>query len=687
MASKDITVRLLGDATNLKKSLQDATKGIDDAIGMVNSITAKAAIGFGALTASMFVFSDQAKEAERAQMKLTQTLQLVGMETTNNTKILLENASAIARKSSFTNEEITGVQSQLLLYGVQGKALNDLTQGIVDYASFSGKDMVGASQRVSQAVDGVSDKVKGLNVNLKGVNGTQERAAVIANALRNQYAGFGETMVTGLGTMDLVKKQVGEVAQSIGFALEPAVVSINRALLSLLDMIQDHPGLINLIAQVMLFAAAFLGVIVSIGVFTKSILGVMTVLKELQVVLKLVGISMSLSGIGLAIVAISALVAAITWVIFNWDLFLNILKDIFKWVMDHWKDIGLFLLNPFLWAITEIVLHWQGIIKFFQNIWKNIGDIMSGKGNKNKDNKKDKPLGEVQGNQGIENQTVWYERRGNQDAVSYANAFEKAIKGNGDILGAIGEEMSNQILHKLVQGLMGGFFIALQELTGGIVNVITSAIGPLFEGMVTVFQFALAKMGSLLTTFAGFFKAVWAGMGDAFGNVWKTLGATVGPILQQIGKDNKGAAATSAVAWAYNAAIAASAAVAGVPLIGPALAVGAFAATLGLLIVPALAIQALSFAEGGMVPDGEGITKALSPNELVVPESFTSMIRSGDITISGKDSSGGGAASGPISVDMGGANFHGTFDEGMARMIGEKIGVGIRQGMIAPFPT
>lgn len=158
-----------------------------------------------------------------------------------------------------------------------------------------------------------------------------------------------------------------------------------------------------------------------------------------------------------------------------------------------------------------------------------------------------------------------------------------------------------------------------------------SAVSAIFKGIFSILDSIFAGG---LTLIVNFFKR--------FFNVAK--GANIG------------AAQTKVQEWAINAA----AAVAGIPIIGPALAIKEFtiAQALGNAAVARMQAVQASFAVGTPAVPGDMLAN-IHEGEMIVPKTFAQAIRSGELSLSGGQNAGGGGGS-TIHISFEGANFNGV---------------------------
>lgn len=468
------------------------------------------------------------------------------------------------------------------------------------------------------------------------------------------------------GALKILNSGLQEAAISIGDAVAPTIRALVDILQNLVNRFNNlNPAVKKFIGFILLFSTGLAGFLAIFGLIGGAILKGVVLFRQLTAVIKAFNIVQGIMNALLVVnplvwivLGVIAAIAAIVLLSKTWNNFK-------KFIFDSIKKIG----------------------RIYFALGKTIFNVLTGNFVKAKEsynelrNELKRPVkakieveAEVKGGGGefggagasgdvpppIDIEKSQVQASAKQAAGEYTDSFTDAVLSNEDAFVMLGQELGNNIM----------------------VGILESMFEPINDMLQVVERFFKDLFIKHLQ-FSKVFKVVWEGMGAVFKGIWDGLSAIVSTALNFIFSENKRAAMGSAIAWANSAAIGAAQAVASVPIVGPALAAGAYLSTLALLIGPALAIGALSFADGGLVPKGEGITKALSPNELVVPEKFTDLIRSGDLALSG----GGGGGGNVINVSLEGASFNGTFDDETAFGIGEQIALGIQNSIVAPFPT
>ena len=151
----------------------------------------------------------------------------------------------------------------------------------------------------------------------------------------------------------------------------------------------------------------------------------------------------------------------------------------------------------------------------------------------------------------------------------------------------------------------------------------------------------------------------------------------------------KTAAVTTATIDTYKAANSAYAAMAGIPIVGPALGAAAAAAAIAAGLMNVGKIVGVELAVGTpYVP--EDMPATVHQGEIIVPRTFSEGLRSGDLVMSATDDIGRGGGdvvnSGNVNVNFNGDVLSDNPDN-IARRLAEVLSRQIAGGQVAPFPT
>jgi len=247
-ASVDDAVRnmhkLSGAVENVGGVTQKTSGGFLSSIGKIGKagffgFTAIAGAAT-ALTGAMYKLTQMSNNAEAGQFRLTQLLRTTGMATEDQIKGLNEQAKALAKVGTATQENITQVQSQLATFDLTANTIHRLTPAILDYviaekgAAATTEDFKGMTNGLAQALNGNFASLTATGFVLDDATkktvkyGTeQERSKALVDILGSTYLGFNEAVrQTPMGQIRAMKTELGDVAQEMGKNLQPVMTSV-----------------------------------------------------------------------------------------------------------------------------------------------------------------------------------------------------------------------------------------------------------------------------------------------------------------------------------------------------------------------------------------------------------------------------------------------------------------------------
>lgn len=225
---------------------------------------------------------------------------------------------------------------------------------------------------------------------------------------------------------------------------------------------------------------------------------------------------------------------------------------------------------------------------------------------------------------------------------------------NGTLtLEGVWANFTQQLYKMMLEQLFNPIGAAMGVLANSIMSIFNDTLGQLlmpfitlFANMIVVFASGVLNFKLLFTNFG----AWWGNILALLGTAWTTftssmVGSWIGSLVEMLAGlvVMVGGAILS---FALMAASAAAAAVAMIPIVGPALAVAAYAGTFSMVMagVAQLATVALGLASGAVSVVGGGPTDTipamLSPGEMVVPQGIADGIRGGDLSLGGPGGSG-----------------------------------------------
>jgi len=240
-----------------------------------------------------------------------------------------------------------------------------------------------------------------MKLNSEGANGLasfEEQARGSTTGIRTALTNLNTRVATGLAEMlksvnkGLSKAGLGNIAQvadKVGTSIKNALISaapyitkFTILLGNMFNFISEHKTLFKSLATAVLVFVASLktitvaisalrGVIAIVTTFIKILNVLKSVITAVKVAYIILRTVMLLNPFAVAITAIVALVAGLVLLYKKCDWFRNLVNGIFEWIINffknNWKNILLFLINPFAGAFSYLYNHCTSFRNFVNN--------------------------------------------------------------------------------------------------------------------------------------------------------------------------------------------------------------------------------------------------------------------------------------------------------------------------------
>lgn len=220
----ELVVTLRADIKNLSDQLKTAgnsvnqfgvgTVAIGTALGLSITSVAKKIADFGLSAVKSF------GEQEMAMARLSN---LVGKDLANS---FLEYAEQLQQTTTFSNESILALQTQLASFGVMPGSINQVTRALVDYAAATGKDLPEAGAMMAQAMAGQGRELKRYGLELSAVASRTENMEKTTKFLEERFQGSAETIKnTTLGQYQNLINRIDDLKKKLGEELMPVIAT------------------------------------------------------------------------------------------------------------------------------------------------------------------------------------------------------------------------------------------------------------------------------------------------------------------------------------------------------------------------------------------------------------------------------------------------------------------------------
>ena len=391
-ANLKVVITAVDKASKTMKGIGGNFQGLSGAAAAAGGA---AAVAFG--TQSVQAFAD----AEKSQAKLVEAYKKFPQLAGGNIDTLRDLNKELANKTRFDDDAYAAAQAQLAQYGLTEGQLANLSPLVADYAARTGTDLETAAQQVGKAMLGQGRALKNVGINFEDAGSVGANFEQVMAGLSDKVGGFASADAeTAAGKTEILKNKFGEIQESVGGALVPALQRLADVMIPLFQFISDNMSWILPLAGIFLaIATAVWAINAATGAWT-----------AVQAVFNAV---MAANPIVLVVLAIGALVAAFVVAYNKSETFRNIvdgalrgvarafgwLKDkaaaAFKWIKEKGFDfivtviknspLGLTIRGvyaAFKWfrdkvsgAIKWVGDKWDGFVSFIKGLPDALGDF------------------------------------------------------------------------------------------------------------------------------------------------------------------------------------------------------------------------------------------------------------------------------------------------------------------------
>ena len=246
---RTLKLALLADTAQFSSGMNQAGKDTDDFNAKVGNFAKAAgaaflALGAAAATAAVKIGIDGVKAAmedEKAQISLAQTLRNTTKATDGQIKKVEEYIDSTQRATGVADDKLRPSLDRLI------RSTKDITQAqklqtlALDIAAGTGKDLSVITEGLSKLYDGNFGALKKLGVPLDETIIKNKDLDAALKILSSTFAGQADAAAnTFTGKMDILKVKMGEVKETIGYALiDPLTKLADKFQESILPRIED----------------------------------------------------------------------------------------------------------------------------------------------------------------------------------------------------------------------------------------------------------------------------------------------------------------------------------------------------------------------------------------------------------------------------------------------------------------
>lgn len=210
-----------------------------DMSGVLGSLSAVTA-AMAALKFAKDSLADWSKQ-EKASNRLAQALRNAGVAAMDLAAVQAEMegfSTSLQKVTAYADETVTEVQALLVaMTGMTGRAVQPLTQAVLDLASGMEIDAVSAAKLVGKTLEG-ADALSKQGISTKGARSEAEKLDMIVKGVATSWGNFARNELNTLdGKMKHLSNQIGETRESFGQLLSQAITPMLPAIERLADFL------------------------------------------------------------------------------------------------------------------------------------------------------------------------------------------------------------------------------------------------------------------------------------------------------------------------------------------------------------------------------------------------------------------------------------------------------------------
>lgn len=258
MAGKlKITIEIDGDSKGAQAAIGGVSAGTV-ALGNIMAQVATQAVqllgeSIKFMTGEIMKSVSAASQSQQSQSALAAVMKNAGIYTKDAFKANIDYATSLQAVSTYSDEEINGVQKQLIAFGLQGKVLDDTVVAVMDLAQKTG-DLSSAGDLVARTIGTTTNALARQGIQVSDVTDKELRAQQVVEGITRLYGGqataaastFGGQIKTLTNLLDDFYEEVGYVIINSD-AMKTVFVEVKNAVLDMTKYVQEHKKELNLL--------------------------------------------------------------------------------------------------------------------------------------------------------------------------------------------------------------------------------------------------------------------------------------------------------------------------------------------------------------------------------------------------------------------------------------------------------
>lgn len=237
MADKEATLLI-----KIKEMGSEALGKLSDGFKELGKVaTAAFTLISGVVVASVKAYGEQ----EQATNSLNQSLIQQGIYTKELSDSYLGLANALQKKTLFADEDIVQSQAILQSYLGQTKITDELMLATLDLAQAKGGDLNAAAQMVGKSIGTETNALMRSGIVIDENSTKTEKLAQVVEGLNKKFGGQAQAAAQGYGALTIMQHTIGELFETMGEKLSPAIVTVVNKITELADRINNNDSIFD----------------------------------------------------------------------------------------------------------------------------------------------------------------------------------------------------------------------------------------------------------------------------------------------------------------------------------------------------------------------------------------------------------------------------------------------------------
>ncbi len=208
--------RFTGVISGVNSSLDSVEKRFKSAAESVvnlKTVSIAAAAALTALGYELYKSVQAANEAEAAEKKLSTALGYTS-------KALLDQSAALQKLTIFGDDQIQGVMASIAAFTRDEATIKTLTKATLDFAAAKGMDLASAGDLVAKSFGSSTNALARYGIQADGAAGSTEKLGQITEGIAALYGGQAEAAANTFGgRISQLKNAFGDLQEEIGFVI------------------------------------------------------------------------------------------------------------------------------------------------------------------------------------------------------------------------------------------------------------------------------------------------------------------------------------------------------------------------------------------------------------------------------------------------------------------------------------